>query len=138
MKKWEFLYDDKNRGTNISYWVHIGVDEESKGYWSCDEYIPPFPAKVPGKGYPLLLVVVQGWSFSFASMVELTHCIDVLSQKNLPTTMALSKQRGTSAGPNSHWLSRFPSKFKPWRKRERLVTVFKKVRAEIARESINF
>lgn len=137
MKRWEIIYDKASGFTAMSYWVHIGVDEKIKGYSSCDTFIPPMPSKVPGKGYPLLQIYALGDNFAFASMAELEHCIEVLGQKNMPTTRALSAQRGTKVGPNKHWLSRFPAKYKPWRKREKLVKILKKVKIEIEQQGIN-
>ncbi len=138
MKKWEIVYDKSFRFTLMSYWVHVGVDEEEKGHSYCDEFIPPMPHKVLGKGYPLLLIYALGDSFSFASMAELNHCIEVLGQKNMSTTKQLSMQRREDVGPNRHWLSRFPSKHKPWRKREKLVKTFKQVKLEMEHEGIKF
>ncbi|MDE1314238.1 hypothetical protein MEG05_08500 [Vibrio aestuarianus] len=46
-----------------------------------------------------------------------------VSAKNTPTTRKWSQARGEKFEPNRHWLSRFSSKYKTWRKRDKLVNV---------------
>jgi hypothetical protein len=53
--------------------------------------------------------------------------IEVLARNPLPTTRQLSSERGTTLGPNKHWLSRLPAKAKPLRFRRKLVTYLREV-----------
>lgn len=138
MSKWDISYNDSFYRTIVSYWVHVGVDEDKCSYYSCKKFEPPFPAKVFGKGFPYLTIKTEGTSFVFASLAELDHCIDVLSQKNMPTTRMLSEKRDENSGPNKHWLSRFPAKYKSWNKREKLVKAFQKSKKEIVKSGISF
>src|SRR5215831_11109857 len=101
----------------MTFWVHRHLDADS---WStASTFDPPKPAPVSGRGYATYFVEIDGVTFKFASLDEFRECIRVLSLKVLPSTRALSAARGTGVGPNSHWLSRLPSRAKPWRYRER-------------------
>lgn len=122
----------------ISYWVHCGVNEDDISYLNCIEFNPPFPKKDPLRGFPFLLVEVSGFQFEFASSLELAHCIEVLEQKNLPTTTSLSNDRGTGYGPNNHWLSRLPGKLKSWSKREKVLSALSKAKKESEARNIDF
>jgi hypothetical protein len=102
-----------------AYWVHIPI-LDSNG-----EYTPPTPKPIPGKGYAILQVPFGAHVLEFCSAAHLQHYIAVLSQKLLPTTMQLSAQRGSGAGPNGHWLSRLPAELKPYSKRVLLVKKLK-------------
>jgi hypothetical protein len=104
----------------------------------CEEFVPPFPFKVVGKGFPYLKVTFLGNELEFASMLEVDHFREVLMQKNLPTTTSLSAIRGTDYGPNNHWLSRLPANLKSWVKREKLVAAMNKVKRDIESAKINF
>jgi hypothetical protein len=101
-----------------AYWVHIPIV-------GGDEYTPPAPKPIPGKGYAILQVPFGAHVLEFCSAAQLQHYIDVLSQKLLPTTTQLSAQRGSGAGPNGHWLSRLPAELKPYSKRVLLVKKLK-------------
>lgn len=138
MSKWNFKYQKTRKFTPLSYWVHKGVNEQENGWTWCKDFTPSFPKRHPVKGYPYLTVTVHATVLEFASMKELDHFVDVLSRKNLPTTIFLSKQRGSSAGPNRHWLSRLPSKLKPWSKREKIISVLSKVRADMEKKGLEF
>ena len=116
----------------MSYWVHVEVDGSQ--WHESSEFEPPLPGPVAGKGYPRFFVEFDGCTFEFASLAELRVCITTLGQKLLPTTIRLSKDRGSSMGPNSHWLSRLPPRTKPWRYRERAVAYLAKSLAEFERE----
>jgi hypothetical protein len=102
-----------------AYWVHISIAD------SGSEYAPPVPKPIPGKGYAILQVPFGAHVLEFCSAAHLQHYIAVLSQKLLPTTMQLSAQRGSGAGPNGHWLSRLPAELKPYSKRVLLVKKLK-------------
>ena len=76
-------------------------------------------------GYAILQVPFGAHVLEFCSAAHVQHYIDVLSQKLLPTTMQLSRQRDSGAGPNGHWLSRLPAQLKPYGKRALLVKKLK-------------
>ncbi|MDO6579353.1 hypothetical protein [Alteromonas stellipolaris] len=138
MSKWKFKYGHQRPTTPISYWVHKGVGEDDTYYSNCTEFTPPFPKKDVIKGYPFLTVTVLSFDIYFASMFEVNHFLSVMEQKNLPTTMALTEQRGRSLGPNNHWLSRFPARLKSWKKRETIILAVKKAQKEIESSGISF
>ncbi|TQV73158.1 hypothetical protein FLL45_17055 [Aliikangiella marina] len=138
MSKFELSYLKGRKRSPISYWVHHGVGEDKIPYAECVEFSPPFPNKDPMRGYPYLVVKVVGFEFEFASSLELTHCIDVLGKRNMHTTNYLSEIRGTSYGPNNHWLSRLPSDLKSWKKREKIVAFLLKARSDIEKAKIVF
>lgn len=121
MKKWRIEYRSSYTETPLSFWVHKQQDHET---WRlATKFDPELPRALPCKGYPLLVVSVFGYELQFASVAEIEHFIDVISQKNLPTTLQLSKKRGENFGPNSHWLSRLPGNLKSWAKRSRIIPV---------------
>jgi hypothetical protein len=99
-------------------------------FWLREQGLAP-PALVPGKGYPLFHVEVDGMLFRFATLGELDACVETLGKKLLPSGDAL---RVSTAGPNSHWLSRLPGFVKPWSFREPAVAYLKKAREELVRE----
>jgi len=110
-------YSDERVRSPLTFWVHRERPGES---WSLgSELEPPLPGPVGGKGYPKFFVSVADFEFRFASLEEMRHCIDVLSRKDLPTSLELSAERGSGASPKSHWLSRLPRRAKSWRFRER-------------------
>jgi hypothetical protein len=110
--------------TPISYWVHRELDGE---YWrDASKYLPPLPSAIPSKGFPFLIIETQGIELQFASVPEIEHFLEVISQKNMPTTNQLARERGLTYGANRHWLSRLPAKLKPWNKREKLIPFIQK------------
>ncbi|MEP2651750.1 MAG: hypothetical protein ABJH06_07110 [Paraglaciecola sp.] len=138
MSKWKFEYLRNRRKTPISYWVHKGVGEQINGYVWCKEFEPPFPKKKPTKGFPFLTVTVKGLEIEFASSYEIKHFLEVMEQKNLPTTRYLSNLRGTGYGPNNHWLSRFPSHLKSWAKREKIIDSVKRAKKSLDASGADF
>lgn len=117
-KQW-IEYVDDWRNAPMAYWVHV---EQDGAHWrAATRYVPPAPSPVPHKGFRLLCVEIGDTVLHFSSEAQLAECIGVLSMKPLPTTRALSARRGTSLGPNGHWLSRLPAKLKSPRMRERVV-----------------
>jgi len=116
----------------MSFWVHIEAD--GRPWCDAEQFSPPIPSPVPGKGFPTFHVEFDGFTFTFASLDELNVCLETLSKKLLPTSTQLSAKRGTSVGPNSHWLSRLPAKVKPWRYREKAVAYLAKAKVEFLAE----
>ena len=132
MKKWRIEYRPCFTATPMSFWVHKHLDHEVWLYAS--EFEPPLPKPIPCKGYPFLIVSVPGTELMFASVEEVEHFLEVMRQKNLPTTYQLSLQRIDNHGPNSHWLSRLPAALKPWSKRVRMMPVVEKALVAFRRE----
>ncbi len=121
MSRWRIEFLSEYRETPVSFWVHRHSDHD---VWAeATEYDPPLPKPIPAQGYPRLIVDAFGTELHFASIEEARHVREVLAQKHLPTTIRLSSLRQSGRGPNSHWLSRLPGHLKPWRKREKLVSL---------------
>ncbi|WP_052830356.1 hypothetical protein [Gynuella sunshinyii] len=124
MKKWRIEYRPMHTETPLSFWVHKQVDHDV--WYYANEFEPPLPKAIPSKGYPFLVVNAMGVELEFSSVAEVEHFLAVISQKNMPTTWKLSRQRTASYGPNRHWLSRLPSGIKPRSKRERIIPIVEK------------
>ncbi|MCA9727561.1 MAG: hypothetical protein KC729_07750, partial [Candidatus Eisenbacteria bacterium] len=103
-------------------WVHRETD--GRPWHEAEVFDPPRPAPIPGRGYAVYKVEVDGFVFEFASLAELRVCIETLSQKLLPRPLDLSRGRGM--GPNSHWLSRLPAEVKSWRFRVKAVSYLRR------------
>ena len=112
----------------MTYWVHRALDGESIS--RATRFEPPRPGPVGGKGWPVLLVEVDGVELVFTSLAELDTYVDVMSRKPLPSSRALS--RGFPMGPNSHWLSRLPKKAKTVKHRETAVKYLREIRGAFA------
>lgn len=107
------------RNEPLAYWVHV---EQGEGHWRVAmEYLPAAPQPDGKKGYRILCVEAGDIILRFSSDAQLAEFVRVLSQKPLPSSLRLSKQRGTSAGPNGHWLSRLPARLKAPKARGKLV-----------------
>lgn len=128
MKKASVVYLEKYEATPLSFWVHRQLDTKTKR--NAKRFDPPLPGPVPGRGWVQLIVEFDGVEVRFSSSAELDHFIDILSRNPLPTTRRLSELRETTAGPNSHWLSRLPARAKPHDFRRRLVAYLQRVRPE--------
>ena len=121
MKRWRIEFTEKYQPGPMSFWVHLPVDNAV--WYGATQYEPPLPQAIPGKGFPVLYVNVFGVELQFASPEEVGHFLTILSQKNMPTSLRLTQQRGADYGPNNHWLSRLPAKLKPWRRRQRFIPI---------------
>lgn len=123
MKNWRIEYSKEYRPSPLSFWVHRHLDNE---VWSqATEFDPSLPKPILLKGYPVLVVDALGVELRFSSIEEVEHFLEVVSARNMPTPIQLSKQRNVNYGPNGHWLSRLPAKMKPWRKREKFIPIVK-------------
>jgi hypothetical protein len=131
MKKLYVLFTPEFLPSPVSFWAHQHIGSD---VWrGATSYEPPLPNPIPGKGWARIEVELDGVILEFASAHEIAHVIDVLSKNPLPSTRRLSEERGTSHGPNSHWLSRLPAKAKSQKFRQRLVKFLKKAQIELAR-----
>jgi hypothetical protein len=128
MKKASVIYLPAYEPTPLSFWVHRHLDADA--WMNASQFDPPLPRPVPGQGWAQLVVEFDGVTVRFSSSAELNHFVDVLSRNPLPTTKRLAELRGTTLGPNSHWLSRLPARAKPRDFRERLIAYLERVRPE--------
>lgn len=111
----------------MAFWVHSGVKGAS---WNvAEEYEPPAPHPIPHRGYSIYCVEIGRHVLTFSSMQQLIHCIEVLGSNPMPRPGRLADLRGTSKGPNSHWLSRLPVELKSPRKRPRVVEALQQAAA---------
>ena len=109
----------------MAYWVHI--EKGDKPWFSSEEFEPPAPKQFGSLGYPQLVIEFNRHSFIFTSEEQLKAFIEIMGKKLLPSSLELSSKRAGAQGPNGHWISRLPSKTKPWRYREKLVEYCKKI-----------
>ena len=121
MSKWRIEYRPEYQRTPMSFWVHKNLDGDA--WIRSKNFDPPLPEAIPCKGFPCLVVDALGTELTFASIEEAKHFLDVIGQKNMPTTEQLSRQRTEAKGPNSHWLSRLPAGLKPWSKRQKIIPI---------------
>jgi len=112
----------------MTYWVHRALDGES--FSRATRFDPPRPGPVGGKGWPVLLVEVDGVGLVFTSLAELDTYVDVMSRRPLPLSRELL--RDFPMGPNSHWLSRLPKKAKSVKHRETAVKYLREIRRGFA------
>lgn len=103
----------------MTYWVHLEAD--GKPWHQAQAYDPPAPAPLPGRGYALYTVEIDGAVLWFASLDELRTCISTLSHKVLPSNLVLTRKRGTGFGPSNHWLNRLPLRSMTWPYRQKVV-----------------
>jgi len=106
----------------MTYWVHVEAKSDPT------KLNPPAPAPIPGKGFPVYYVEVDGFTFQFASLDEMRVCIDTLGNKLLPNSLRLARERG--GNPNEHWLRKMPEHTRPWRYREKAVKFLEKALGE--------
>lgn len=116
----------------MTYWVHRELDSES--WYEATQFDPPRQPVVPGRGYPIFRIEYDRVEWEFASFAEMSACHDTLSQKLLPRSLDLARQRSPQAGPNRHWLSRLSSDAKPWSYREKFVHYLDRAVGEFKRE----
>jgi hypothetical protein len=122
--KYHFSYQPDWRNAPAAFWVHRPVA-------GSDRFDPRAPPAVPHKGFVFLHVEFGAIELRFSAHAQLDHFIDTLAKKPLPTSRALSAQRGLPVGPNGHWLSRLPASLKSPHKRMRLVKLLKEIRASV-------
>ena len=121
MSKYNIIYNKDYQSSPLSFWVHHDIDSEVWEYAS--NYEPEFPKAIVSKGFPMLIVDALGHELRFSSIQEIKHFIEVVKQKNMPTSSQLASKRPKSTGLNSHWLSRLPAKLKPWRNRKKYIPI---------------
>src|SRR5262245_38226984 len=125
ISRFRFTYEADWRSAPMAYWVHLPSTDVP------GEFEPPAPPKIPRKGYSFLHFEFGRHELVFSSPAQLQHLIDILSRSPLPTSRQLSLARGGAVGPNSHWLSRFPSELKSPKVRQVLVRHLKALRKQL-------
>jgi hypothetical protein len=121
MSKYNIIYNKNYHSSPLSFWVHH--DMESEIWEDATKYEPELPKAIVSKGYPMLVIDALGHELRFSSIQEVEHFIEVIKQKNMPTSSQLASKRPKSTGLNSHWLSRLPAKLKPWRNRKKYIPI---------------
>lgn len=101
--------------TPVSRFVHGPLDGP---FHTATQFDPPFPAPVPGKGYPLWTLEHRGHELYFASPEEMAHVAAVLGQRVLPKPRVLGAEQ---SAVNSHWLSRMDKAWLSWKVRQEIV-----------------
>lgn len=122
MKKHWITYSETWKNSPLAFWVHKPIEGEF--YEKETEFTPKSPKKEL-EGFPIYHFELNGFVFEFSSKAQIEHFIEVLSQKVMPTSKQLSIQRGTTLGPNRHWLSRLTAKTKSFKYREKLINYIK-------------
>lgn len=113
--RYRFTFEPDWRAAPMAFWVHVPTGAVP------GECEPAAPPKIPRQGYAFLRCEFREHELVFSSPAQLAHFIDVLARKPLPTSRQLSAARGSTVGPNGHWLSRLPADLKSPRTREILV-----------------
>ena len=89
--KWSISYSKRFRPTLLSRWVHRSIHGKrttSGRSFAAEagkvvvEFFPPVPVVV-GKGYPLITADLDGESFSFASLDEVSFLIEHLNDEGV-------------------------------------------------------
>jgi len=112
--------------------MSLSVHKADTGFYEMKaKYTPPFPKEIPTKGFPVLFVETNYFVFQFSSRYELKRCIEVLSQKHLP-----SLHEEMDSIRNQHWLNRLPASVKAWNHREKIVKYLEEVLEQVEKENI--
>lgn len=120
-----FSFEPDWHRSPLAFWVHVPLPGHPQ------QFEPPAPLPIPHRGYACLRVQFGQHDLQFTSPAQLDHFIEVLATRPLPTSRQLSARRGSSYGPNGHWLSRLPAQLKSPRQREQLVRALRDVRARV-------
>lgn len=113
----------------MAFWVHREVKSTDRK--APPTYDPPAPKAAAADGYAFLCCEIQREVLIFSSREQLAEFMAVMSKKPLPTSMQLSAKRGSSVGPNGHWLSRLPATLKGPRARERMVKALASIPSDV-------
>ncbi len=129
MKKVELSYSKEFPLTPISYWVGQQMygwtkQQTPSGQWRRPKWqATPFCSQ--RKLWCQLEVNFRGIRLLFSTPQELDHFIEIMEQKNLPSGFQLIPGNMRVGRPNRHWLSRLPSKAKPWKFRQAVCSFLK-------------
>lgn len=129
MKKFHVDYAETWKNSPLAYWVHRETDR--KPFWEAEAFDPPAPRKDLNGKYKIYHVEFDGVDLEFSSREQYQHFIEVMSCRLLPRSLDLSRERCSSCGPNSHWLSRLPADLKKWKTRQTLVKYLLEIRGKL-------
>ncbi len=125
MPKVNIRYCQDRVKSPLSFWVHKPLDAD---VWeNAILHEPAMPAAIIGKGFPLYEIVYRRHTLIFASIDEIKHCIEILSNKILPTTYSLASQAGYPAYQHLHWLSQWPGEIKSWKDRQAIIKLLEQL-----------
>lgn len=110
----------------LSIWVHRPVG--SNIWLEANEYNPPLPIKGINNLFSIFKIEHKGVEFSFSSLEEIEHCIEVLAKKILPTTNELANNSWLKGYQHLHWLTKWPSDLKSFKDRQKIVNLLVKVK----------
>ena len=130
MKKYWVEFKSNWKNTPMAFWVHQAIDENI--WYKSEKFDPPAPKPNEEGLYLFGFIEYNGFIFEFSSRAQLDEFIRVLSMKNLPSTIHLSREK--QLGPNRHWLSRLPAKVKSYKFREGLIKYCQKIKDELFKE----
>jgi hypothetical protein len=126
MAKYWIDYSESFSSSPLSFWVHKPVDSE---IWNdATKFEPSMPSKVMGKGFPEFKIEHKGHILEFSSIDEIEHCIDVLSNKVLPTTNELAHGSWVEGYQHLHWLTKWPGDIKSYEDRMAIVKLLGKLK----------
>lgn len=138
MNKWRIEFYRSRKFSPVSWWVHEARAGEGVEWRHSETYDPPFPNKVALKGFPYLVVSIGNFELEFASSYEVKHCIDVLSQKNLPSTKNMVCQSSTTYKGYNHWLASYPAYLKSWKLRQKTVGLLSQALKSVRSNGVSF
>lgn len=140
MARFEIRHTRERTPGPVSFWVHrpADPDREDEAWIRAERHLPPMPGPTPGRGYPNLHVHVGAVELHFASSAEVRHVIEVLAQNPLPSVARLCADRHPQAGPNRHWLSRWPASLASAEKRREVVRALERALASVAQSEPGF
>ncbi len=131
-KHWIEYTASWDRNQPMTFWVH--VENDGKCWSAAQHFEPPAPSPVPGRGYPLYCVEIDGVTFRFTSLDELDVCTRTLALRLLPSIERLCAARGAGARADRHWLKRLPGTVRSAEFRERAVKYLCEARERFERD----
>lgn len=142
MKRSWIEYQSQYTRSPMSFWIHRRPSRKSGPIvawyeYDRDEYTPPLPRPVAGRGFAVFHVELDGFVFRFSSFDEMKRLIDIFSRQKLPTTYEAQREEGDDLSEgirNQHWLSRLPAKVLSSRYRQRAVNYLRESMTEFAGE----
>ena len=136
MPEWKIEYHREFVMSPMSPWVYRRVSAEEG---APAVYDPPRPQPIPGRGYPMFVITVDRFPFSFASLTELDEAIKVLDEPVLRVveTAGPKKQQPVQrkldphGAKQKHWTARLPKSMEGWARRRKIVFELKQGRDAI-------
>ena len=126
MAKYWIELSEKYIASPLSFWVHAPVDSD---IWrEATKFDPPLPEQDSERGYKIFKIEYKGCIFSFSSLDEIEHCIDVLSPKAMKTIRELSLNSWVNGYQHMHWLTKWPGNAKSYKDRQEIIRLLNKVK----------